>query len=185
VTSPVLASVRDRLVRLADTLGHLKVRVREAVATELGRAVADAVRDLLTAVLRSRPVVDEDADERRSRQGPTDPRADRRPPRDPWADDDPDPWAGDDPREDPDEHRHQPEPSTTSPPRSASWASAVSVGAVLARWLLTRRLTLWPCVGVGVALGAAALAGGPAVRAVLAAVATAADLVSLTQSPPD
>ena len=78
MTSPVLASVRDRLVRLAETLGHLKVRVREAVATELGRAVADTVRDLLTAVLRSRPVGDDDADERRFRQRPTDPWADHR-----------------------------------------------------------------------------------------------------------
>jgi hypothetical protein len=177
VTSPVLESIRDRLVRLADTLGQLKVRVREAVATELGRAVADAVRDLLTAVLRSRPVVEEDADERRFRSRPTNS----------WADDDPDPWADDEPRDDPDgDHlRPQPDPSPTAPPRSASWAPALSVGVVVARWLLTRRLRPWPCIGVGVAIGAAALIGGPVVRAVLAAVATAADLVSLTQSPPD
>ena len=153
------------------------------MATELGRVVADAVRDLLTAVLRSRPVVDEDADEQRFRQRPADPWADRRPPRDPWADDDPDPWADDEPRDDPDDDRlrHQPDPSPTSPPRSPSWASALSVGVVLTRWLLVYRLRLWSYLGVGVALGATALAGGPVVRAVLAAVATAADLVSLTQ----
>jgi hypothetical protein len=177
VTSPVLESIRDRLVRLAETLGQLKVRVREAVATELGRAVADAVRDLLTAVLRARPVSEQDADERRFRSRPTDP----------WVDDDPDPWADDEPRDDPDDDRLRPQPdsSPTSPPRSASWAPALTVGVVLTRWLLVHRLRLWSYLGVGVALGAAVLAGGPVVRAVLAAVATAADLVSLTQPPPD
>jgi len=155
------------------------------VATELGRVVADAVRDLHTTVLRARPVGDEDAEERRFRSRPTDPWADHRSARDPWTDGDPDPWAEDDLREDHDERHHQPEPSPTSPPRSSSWAPALSVGVVLTRWLLVYRLRLWSYLGVGVALGAAALAGGPVVRAVLAAVATAVDLVSLTQSPTD
>ena len=56
MTSSFLPGVHDRVVRLTRTLGVLKERVREAVATEVGRAVADAVRDVLTAALRRRPV---------------------------------------------------------------------------------------------------------------------------------
>jgi hypothetical protein len=40
-----------RVRHLAGTLGDLKHRVRAAVAAETGKAVADAVKDLLTAAL--------------------------------------------------------------------------------------------------------------------------------------
>jgi hypothetical protein len=171
-------ATRSRL--LAEQLHELRSRVREAVAAELGRVVADAVRDLLTATLRGRPP---------DHSGTTDLRPGRSR-ADPW-DDDPDDWL----RDDEDEYRRYPDEPDERPPPSgptpittrptSPWASALSVGVVATRLLLARGLRVWPCVGVGVAVSALALAGGQAVRAVFAAAATALDLVCLTQPYPD
>ena len=47
-------NIRDRLVQLTDALQQLKERVREAVASEMGRIISDSVRELLTTALRGR-----------------------------------------------------------------------------------------------------------------------------------
>ena len=73
-------------------------------------------------------------------------------------------------------------PSPPAPP--SSWATALSVGVLVAKWLWGHRVPLGPCVGVGVLAAAATLHGGPVVRASLAALATGADLVNLTHSHP-
>lgn len=167
----------SRSRQLAAQLDELRSRVREAVAAELARVVADAVRDLLTAALRGRPPEPEGTTPRRS--GPVRD--------DPW-DDDPDDWRrdGDDEsdryRDDPDERHPPPGPTTNDPRPSAHWVSALSTGILVARWLLAHRLRLWPAVGAGVVISA--LAGGSAVRVAFAAVATALELVCLTQSDP-
>ena len=165
MTSSIFPPIRDRLIHLTETLHQLKDRVREAVATEMGRVVADAVRDVLTAALRVR------ADE------PSHPRPDRRYRADEWSEDDPDFWDDDRPDPDPSPRR------TPSPPAPASpWAAALSVGVLVTKWLWGHRVPLGPCVGVGALATAATLHGGPVLRASLAALATAADLVNLTQS---
>ena len=167
MTSSIVPPIRDRLMHLTETLHQLKDRVREAVATEMGRVVSEAIRDVLTMALRVR------ADE------PSHPRPDRRYRADQWSEDDADDW--DDDRSDPD-----PSPQRTPSPSApaSSWAAALSVGVLVAKWLWGHRVPLWPCLGVGVLATVATLNGGPVLRASLAALATAADLVNLTQAHP-
>ena len=165
MTASILPPIRDRLVHLTETLHHLKDRVREAVATEVGRVVAEAIRDVLTTALRVRA------------EEPLHPQPDRRDRADQWSEDDPDPWDDDRPDPDPSPRR------TPSPPAPASsWAAALSVGVLVVKWLWGHRVPLWPCLGMGVLATVATLNGGPVVRASLAALATAADLVNLTHS---
>ena len=81
--------VTDKLRELAGTLAELKDRVRVALAGELARVVADAVRDVVQTVLRR--------DSARVPQSPHygDPTPrEWREPADPWSDE-PDPWHGD------------------------------------------------------------------------------------------
>ena len=142
--------------------------------------VADAFRDLLTAALRGRP-----ADPARSAHRRSGHLRD-----DPW-DDDPDDWHRDDDdesdryRDDPAERSRQSMTAGQDSPPPTSWASALSAGIMATKLLLARRLRLWACLGAGFAVGAAALAGGPAVRTTFAAVAAALELVCLTQPGPD
>jgi hypothetical protein len=157
--------LHDRLVRLAESFHQLKERVRDAVATEMGKVVADAVRDWITTALqgrlptRFRPPETEGASPRYS---------------DGWDDDDH--WDHDEP---PDEVPEQP-----PEPKVSSWAAAFSLGFVAAKWLIVRRLPLIPSVGAGVLFGAFALVGGPLVQASLAAASAAGDLISITRADP-
>jgi hypothetical protein len=180
VSNPLATGLAVRSRQLADQLVELRSRVREAVAAELGRVVADAVRDLLTAFLRGRPPDRPDVPDRRSGRSRADP----------W-DDDPDDWRrGDDDgygRNDDelDGRSRRPMTGGHDPPPPTSWASALSAGITATRWLLAQGLRAWPCVGAGIVVGAASLAGGPAVRTVLAAAVTALELVCLTLPGPD
>ena len=157
--------LHDRLVRLAESFHQLKERVRDAVATEMGKVVADAVRDWVTTTLqgrmptRLRPEETEFASPRSS---------------DGWDDDDH--WAEEEP------HFEAPVNDAPLEPKVSSWAAALSLGFVAAKWLIIRRLPLVPAVGAGVLLGAFALVGGPLVQASLAAATTAADIVTITRS---
>ena len=165
--SSIVPPIRDRLIHLTETLHHLKDRVREAVATEMGRVVSEAIRDVLTTALRVRA------------EDPSQPRPDRRYRAEEWNEDDPDSW--DDDQQDPDPSpRRMPSP----PAPSSSWAAALSVGVMVVKWLWGHRVPLWPCLGMGVLATVATLNGGPVVRASLAALGTAADLVNLTQAHP-
>ncbi|OWK40133.1 hypothetical protein [Fimbriiglobus ruber] len=134
------------------------------MAGELGRAVADAVRDLLTAVLRGHPA-----------PVPPPVRRDR------W-DDDPDDWDRQ-PRDRWDAPDDPDEPRPAAGGWRPEWAGAVAAAAAVGRWLFARRLPLWAATGVGVVVGATALAGGPAARAVAGALAAAIDLARLTDPP--
>jgi hypothetical protein len=87
-------AVVDRLNRLTAVLVDLKERVRAAVASELGKAVGDAVRDLVSALVRHRPGSPAEREARGHRPDP-----DRSRPHDPWDEDDdggPEPWDVDD-----------------------------------------------------------------------------------------
>ena len=180
MSNSLATGLATRSHQLAEQLHELRSRVREAVAAELGRVVADAVRDLLTAALRGRPPDRPGTEYTRPGRGRNDP----------W-DDDPDDWDrdGDDEseryRDESDERQPPPGPTPYNSRPSTPWASALSAGIVATKWLLARRLRVWPSVAVGVMVGAASLAGGSVVRTVLAAVATALDLVCLTHPGPD
>ncbi|QEL16712.1 hypothetical protein [Limnoglobus roseus] len=159
---PLIPHVRDRLARLTDALVQLKARVREAVATEMGRIVAECVNDVLAAAVRGHPAAPRPPQHRAS------PRATTR-----W-DDDVDPSSEEVDEDDPEAVERSALPTTAVPGR---WPAAVSAGLLAARWLLRRRCPGWPSLGVGLAAGLAALTGHPAVVAALGAVAAATDLI--------
>ncbi|QEL16854.1 hypothetical protein [Limnoglobus roseus] len=162
MSHPLIPHVRDRLVRLTDALVQLKARVREAVATEMGRIVAEAVNDLLAAAVRGRPATP-----------PPSPHRPYRPATARWDDDVDDPAVEDDE----DDVASVDRSATPSNAVARTWPAAVSAGVLAARWLLRRRFPGWPCLGVGLAAGLAALTGHPTVVAALGAVAAATDLV--------
>lgn len=157
--------LHDRLVRLAESFHQLKERVRDAVATEMGKVVADVVRDWVTTALqgrmptRFRPPESEYAPQRSS---------------DGW--DEVDHWDHDEQLDE------APVIDAPPEPKVSSWTAALSIGFVAAKWLIIRRLPLVPSVGAGVLLVAFALVGGPLIQASLAAASAAADLVNITRS---
>jgi hypothetical protein len=141
----------DRLRRAAGAVADLRARAREAVAGELAKIVADAVRDVVAAVLRAgpEPVRHETRDER--------------------EDDDYDPWDDDEA----DDYDHEPRAGAkpvgrndaqhpACPPSAAP--AAVTAGLAAGRWWLGRRGSVAEVVGVGLLVALAALAGGPTAR---------------------
>jgi hypothetical protein len=147
------------LGRLAGTLAELKSRVRDAVATETGKAVAGAVKDLLTAALGGRPAVED-----RGRGYRPDRRRD--------SDDDGGYWDDDPEDDDDDDGPHTP-PCRTS----TGWPVATRLATLAARGWATGRLTGWAAAGLGLLAVTAAASGGPVAQAGLALVTTAADLL--------
>jgi len=153
----------DRITRLAQSFQELKERVRDAVATEMGKVVADAVRDWITSALITRRPPSRYADREEH------PRYD-----DGW-DDRPEGWEYAEPVAVPESETV--EPRTQSP----RWAAALSIGVVAARWLIARRLPLVPSLSFGFLAGLCAVAGGPLVQSVLAATTAAADLAGIAR----
>jgi hypothetical protein len=162
MTSSLLPILHDRITHLADTLAELRRRVREAVAVEMGRVVSETVRDLLTALLRR----DTAEPEPMAPYRPTHLRHDD------WADED---EPGVDPVADTDV-------PATAPARSGSrfWPAVLSLGLTVARWLLRRHPPWWPAAGFGAFVAESPLVRHPLARSSLAVVATAAELVRLT-----
>jgi hypothetical protein len=164
-TGPIAARIR----RLQATLLVLRQRVREAVATELGSAVGDAVKDVLSVLVRGRLA----------------PVPSARPPvRKRWDDDpDPDPWDDED-EDEPSAYRGArnpvPEPELPTPSATGSSSArlpqAVAVGFAAANWLIVRKAPAWAGLGIGVIAGVVAWCGGPLLAAGLAA----ADLIALS-----
>lgn len=162
-----LEFLADRVRQLTDTLGTLRERVREAVATELGKAVGQAVQDVLHALARGRPVLPDRAAVPQSRGSRSAAE---------WEED-PDPWddgsavaarrlAGSDP--------DAVEPAT----RPNRWPAAVGVATRVWTWWRTQRGPAWIGVGLGLLAGAAAWTGGPILTAGLALAGTALDLLA-------
>lgn len=145
----------DRVRRLGDTLLTLRRRVREAVANELGRAVGEAVQDVLRTVVAG--------------TAPTPAYAART--HDEY-DDEPD-WD--------DAPTRYPSDATkianeSVPPVEGRLPTAVVTGFAAARWAAERHLPNWASAGVGLFAMAIAWCGGPFVHALTTALAAAADL---------
>lgn len=172
--------MKAQLTGLAETLADLREKVRAAVAGELGRAVGDAVRQVVQAVVAGRadpppaprtPASrwdDEDDDDRDGWGRP----------RGPWHDrDDEEVGYG---RRAP--TRHEPPPGE---PPAASVSAAVAAGVFVSRWWLLRRGTLLAAAGLGLGVGLLGVAGGPLARAAVAVLAATAEVLTATDAPGD
>jgi hypothetical protein len=177
----VTALVTERLHSLAATLADLKVRVRAAIASELGGAVGAAVRDVLVATLTHRLVAPD--------RSPSAGRWRDEDERDHWGEPRPgrDPWDADPERIE----RHSPARSSEEidAPRAVPAAAAVAVAVHVGRWWLSHRGGLVGAIAAGVLVTALGLASGPVARAALAVLAATADVLTggsaLPAAPPD
>ena len=165
--------VRRQLADLAAFVSNLKERVRVAVAGELSRAVGDAVKEVVGAVLAGRVL----APARSGPRGPWTGRDDRDDgwgrPRDPWADD----------RDDDDPDREERDDRAAGPPPGARVTAAVAAGAAVARWWAGRTGGgVLAAAGVGLGVGLLGLLGGPLARTAVAVLAAAADLLAASDA---
>ena len=183
--TPLRIAVVDRLNQLTAVLMDLKERVRAAVASEVGKAVGDAVRDLVSAIVRHRPSAPVEREPRVFH-----PYLDRSRPHDPWDEEDdgrPESWDADD--SDPRRCRSNDEggseycPTSEPPPRSG-WASALTLGAGVVRWVVAHRGPPWVGALAGGLVLASSFAGGPVLRAIADIVHVAAELVHLGRLTP-
>ncbi len=170
------------LRRLCQALLDLRDRVREALAGEVARAVAEAVNEVVAAVLRGGPppVAPPRDGGRTGRSHWAD--------ADSWGDSSP-PWP--DGRDDADFGREpdgvetptpEPEEPPASMPRTPAGLGAAAAGLSAGRWWLGRRGSVAEAVGVGVIVALAVLAGGPLARAGAAVVSAAADVSAATDA---
>jgi hypothetical protein len=169
--------VTRRVRQLADTLAELKVKVRAALATELARAVGNAIRDVLVVTMldrfagearpehassRSRDWRDGEFD--RDREQWTEPR-------DPWAEDDYD-------RERLQTRYELDRPEEEKSPATIPAAAAIAVGVNVGRWWFLKKGSLVAAAGVGAVATTLGLAGGPIARAVLTVLTMATDVLA-------
>ncbi len=182
--------MKSQLTGLAGTMAELKERVRIAVAGELGRAVGDAVRQVVEAVVAGR----------------SEPPPVRRPPSSRWADEEEDdrdgwgrtrdPWGDTDRDREPDDDddygrdrvgrrgtptRHE-APIAEPPAVSTGVPAAVAAGVYVARWWLVRRGTLLAAAGLGLGVGLLGVIGGPLARTAVAVLAATADVLTATDA---
>lgn len=157
--------IRDQLNRLARTIAGLRDRVRAAVAEELGRAVSGAVREVVHAVVAGRPDIPA------SVRTPVDRRSD------PWGDEDDDWDQAHGHWEDPDDDDDRPGVSLRMTGGHTA-ASAMAVGATVARWWAGRHGTWLTAAGLGLGVGLLGTVGGPVGRTAVAVVAAAVDLLA-------
>ena len=155
MTHSILPHVHQRMAHLNDSLNQLKVRIREAVAGELSRVISEAVRDLLTAQLRSQVAPRPYAPARSVKVDETVQCADSHNP------------------------RQTANPSTSRQLKPPS-ATALSFSMLFLRWMWHRQVPLWLNLGVAILVGLAVDRAGPALQAPLAAITSATDLITLT-----
>ena len=135
--------VRQQVTQLSSTFLQLQRRVRQAVAGEIGEAVASAFAELVTASLAGQPTVP--ASRHYPTYAPSYGRAD-------W--DEPD--------------TSTPEPTTTFTRNPTPFTEALMAGLMTSgRHLLTRRSLSWGTVGLGLGAGLALFYGGPLARTLL------------------
>jgi hypothetical protein len=169
--------VTEQLRQLAGSLADLQCRVRRAVAGEVGRAVAEAIGEVLVAVLGGHLAT---MPRRVGRTTDYDPHAATR---DEWGDPD---SAGWDPSF---EHLNRPAHSAPAdfPETNASiddpiGPAALAVSVAAGRWWLARRGSPWGAAGAGLAAGATLLAGGPMARTALAVLMAVQRLLAATDA---
>ncbi len=163
--SPPHDYLAARMRRLTETLVKLKHRVHEAIASELGSAIGEAVKDILRVLVAGRPPVPSrprSPSHSRSRYQP-----------------DPDDWDEDDPVEaEPNEFEPRfPNPVDVPP----ALPTAIAVGVAAAHWAVARNAPAWTGVGLGLFASFATWCGGP----VLATGIAIADLLAIARSHPD
>jgi hypothetical protein len=177
-------SLAGHLGRLSRSFEALAGQVREAMARNIGRTVAEAVHAALAVSPadsdvspsypgRPPPLWDE-GDGPAWRDTGNHPRESDRP-RDPYAPDD-DPWN--------EENPDAPLPGDDTPagPRARPWRRAVAAGCHAAAWWLELHHGPWSpvaAVGVGLVAGAAALVRGSAVLGGTGVAAAALGLLAL------
>ncbi|CAN5646039.1 hypothetical protein BH11PLA2_BH11PLA2_52070 [soil metagenome] len=155
----------DRLQQLSTCFITLRERVRDAVASEMGKAAGEALRDLLTAVLSK------SANAHRMAEPQSTPRTTDH---HRWDDDDEPHWN--------DEPRYATSPDWQSPAATAthspsSPAMTVGLGVSVTRWLLQRRVPIW----AGLLAGFATLFPHPLIQTGLGVVAAAVELLAITE----
>jgi hypothetical protein len=164
MTKHVLVQLRN----LGDALGELRVRVRAAIAGEVGRAVAEATREVVGRALLGKLG---------DREVPTRARYDRYQgyARDPWDDPESGPqWA---------ESEHVEEPvGVAEPADPPPMAAAVAMAWTAGKWWLARAGSPLGATALGVAAAGTVLAGGPAARAVLAVLWATHKLLAATDA---
>jgi hypothetical protein len=160
----VTGIVTAKMQGLAASIAELKVRLRHVLASELAEQVAAAVADVVRAVLVGR----EFAGYSSPQSSPT------------WRDEDP--WSDVD-VDSVDGYRRGGSPHTVHHEKSAvnpALPLAAAAGIHAVHWWIGRRGTLLGAVAAGLGIGVLGLAGGPLVRAALAALTAAADLLAIT-----
>ena len=160
--------VSDKVRDLADSLSDLKLRLRLALAGELAQLVAQAVGDVVRALVAGRTGIGEF---RPSRVSP--------------AGRDADPWGTDEDEEFDDSRQYQVDEREAtaemeSPARAAAAPVAIAAAVHVVRWWLGRRGNLITAIGAGLGVGLLGLAGGTVVRTALAILTAAADLLDIT-----
>jgi hypothetical protein len=151
---------------LAASVAELKVRVRHALASELAEQVAAAVADVVRAVVAGR-----EFDHYRAPQ----PSHSWRQETDRWDEVDVDSEDG----------YWQDGPSSIcndKPAMNSAMPLAVAASVHVVRWWIGRRGTLLGAVAAGLGVGLLGLTGGTLVRAALAALTAAADLLAVTDA---
>jgi len=150
---------------LATSIADLKVRVRHALAAELAEQVATAVADVIRDVVAGREVVGY-----------------RSPQPSAWREEI-DPWDDVDVNAEDGYRRSESRPvNNEKPAMNPAMPLAVAAGIHAVRWWIGRRGTLLTAVAAGFGVGVLGLAGGPLVRAALAAITAAADLLAVTDA---
>ncbi|CAN5346244.1 hypothetical protein BH11PLA2_BH11PLA2_52330 [soil metagenome] len=155
---------RDRLQQLSTCFITLRERVRDAVASEMGKAAGEAFRDLLTAVISKSTIA------YRAAETPSD---DHR-----WDEDEEPHWH--------DEPRRSTSPGWQSPaavptPSLVSPAVTIGLGVRVSRWLLQRRVPIWAGLGAGLLASLATLSQHPLIQTGLGVVAAAVELLAITE----
>jgi hypothetical protein len=152
--------ITSRIADLAETLGDLRFRLRQAARREV--ALGDALKELAHVWICG-PARNPFS---RGAQSPT---------QDPWEDDDP--WA-DQPhsfsQEEPMSFR-----SPTSLPSRIPIALTAGLGAT--RWGLTRTQSVIPAVALGVVAGVVVYAGGPSIDTLVRLWLDGTDLTSMPE----
>ncbi|MFO0825900.1 MAG: hypothetical protein U0792_22740 [Gemmataceae bacterium] len=169
------ALVTPRVHKLSESLVELKVKVRQAMATELASAAGTAVRDILVVVILDRLV------NIPSRTPPIPVSVGG------WRDDGYDRWGEPKDRwEDADEYDRPGTPSRYAldevddeePMPPVPTTAAIAVGVNVGRLWLARNGSTPTAVGLGILTTALGFAGGPFAYAALAAIAAATDLMT-------
>ncbi|CAN5183569.1 hypothetical protein BH11PLA2_BH11PLA2_07760 [soil metagenome] len=161
---------RDRLQQLSNCFITLRERVRDAVASEMGKAAGEAFRDLLTAVISKSTNAYRQAE-------PTSPP--RTTDHHRWDEDDDEPHWHDEPRRSASPGWQS--PTAVPTPSLVSPAVTIGLGVRVSRWLLQRRAPIWAGLGAGLLASLATFSQHPLIQTGLGVVAAAVELLAITE----